>query len=137
MRVRVADGGHGTAVAAGAEGGELEVVPQITSAELAGMLGRPSVEVLDVRGVAEWEAGHLPGVANIPVGYLTDRLDEIPRDKALVLQCRSGARSSIAASVLQARGYRNVLNLAGGIIAWQAGGLPIERTGAPSTAAAA
>ena len=118
-------------------GGELEVVPQITSGELAEMLGRPSVEVLDVRGVVEWEAGHLPGVPNIPVGYLTDRLDEIPRDKALVLQCRSGARSAIAASVLQARGYRNVMNLAGGIIAWQAGGHPIERLTAPSTAEAA
>ena len=86
------------------------------------------VSVLDVRGAAEWEAGHLPGVPNIPVGYLTDRLDEIPRGRPLVVHCQGGARSAIAASVLQANGFENVISLPGGYAAWQAGGNPVERT---------
>ena len=118
-----------------AEGRALQTVPQITSAELAERMRDGSVAVLDVRGAAEWEAGHLPGVENVPVGYLADRLDEVPRDRPLVLHCQAGARSAIAASVLQAKGFGNVVNLVGGYAAWQAGGHPVER-GAPETALA-
>ena len=110
-----------------AEGGrELETVPQITAAELAERLRAGEVAVLDVRGRAEWEAGHLPGVENVPVGYLAERLDEVPRDRPVVLQCQGGARSAIAASVLLSRGVRDVINLAGGYAEWQAAGLPTE-----------
>ena len=109
----------------------LVAVPQTTPAELAPRLARGEVAVVDVRGQAEWEAGHLPGVPNVPVGYLADRLAELPRDRPLVLQCQSGARSMIAASVLQARGFTNVVDLAGGVTAWQAAAHPIER-GAPT-----
>jgi hydroxyacylglutathione hydrolase len=56
-------------------GGELEFVRQTTSVALAERLGRGEVAVVDVRGRAEWEAGHIPGVENIPVGYLVDRLE--------------------------------------------------------------
>jgi hydroxyacylglutathione hydrolase len=119
-----------------AQGGEPQVVPQIASGDLAEMLEGPNVAVLDVRGATEWEAGHLPGAPNIPVGYLTERLAEIPRDKTLVLQCRTGARSSIAASVLQAKGFDNVFNLAGGYVDWVAGGHPVERAGETRAAAA-
>lgn len=109
------------------ERGALDTVPQITAAELAERLHAGDAAVLDVRGRAEWEAGHLPGVANIPVGYLADRLDEIPRDRPLVVHCQGGARSAIAASVLRARGFHNVVNLAGGFADWQAAGNPTER----------
>ncbi|HEV2148807.1 MAG TPA: rhodanese-like domain-containing protein [Longimicrobiaceae bacterium] len=118
-------------VAAWAAGGrELQTTPQITSAELAQRMGGGGVAVLDVRGAAEWEAGHLPGVPNLPVGYLADRLDEVPRDRPLVVHCQGGARSAIAASVLQAKGFRDVINLAGGYADWQAGGHPTERSAA-------
>ena len=86
-------------------------VPQMTPAELASALAADSVAVVDVRGRAEWEAGHLPGVENIPVGYLEDRLEELPRDRPLVLHCQAGARSAIAASVLRAHGFDNVINM--------------------------
>jgi hydroxyacylglutathione hydrolase len=86
--------------------------------------------VIDVRGRAEWEAGHLPGVPNIPLGHLAARLDEVLRDRPVVLQCQGGARSAIAASVLQAHGLTNVVNLAGGFAAWQLAGLPITRDAA-------
>ncbi len=110
----------------GAERRALQTVPQITAGELAGKLARGEVSVLDVRGAAEWEAGHLPEAFNIPVGYLTDRLAEIPTDRPLVLQCQTGARSAIAASVLQANGFDEVINLQGGYAGWQEGGHPTE-----------
>jgi hydroxyacylglutathione hydrolase len=115
-------------VAEWAAGGRaLETVPQIGPGELAERLGGGDVAVVDVRGRSEWEAGHLPGVGNIPVGYLTQRLAELPRDRPLVLHCQSGARSAIAASVLRAKGLTNVVNLAGGFAEWQRAGHPVER----------
>ena len=108
-------------------GGEVQVVPQVDPAELARRLHAGEVDVVDVRGASEWEAGHLPGVPNIPMGYVADRLDELPRDRPLVLHCQGGGRSSIAASVLQARGFTNVVNLAGGFGAWERAGQPVER----------
>jgi hydroxyacylglutathione hydrolase len=108
-------------------GGTLQQVRQTSVRELSSRMRAGDVAVLDVRGAAEWEAGHLPGVPNIPLGYLIDRLDEVPRDRPLVLHCQSGARSAIAASLLQARGFTNVVNLAGGIVAWQQDGQPVEQ----------
>jgi hydroxyacylglutathione hydrolase len=109
-----------------AAGHELATVPQTSVTELVERLRDGEVSVLDVRGQSEWEAGHLPGVLNIPVGYLTERMDEIPRDRPLVVHCQSGSRSAIAASVLRANGFSNVSNLSGGIVDWQRSGLPVE-----------
>ena len=111
-----------------ARGHELGTVPQISAAELAERRQAGDVAVIDVRGHAEWEAGHLPGVENIPVGYLADRLGEIPRDRPVVVHCQSGARSAIAASVLRAKGFTNIVNLTGGFAEWQARGHPVERS---------
>jgi hydroxyacylglutathione hydrolase len=91
------------------------------------MLARGEATVIDVRGSAEWEAGHLPGVPNVPVGYLAERLDELSTDLPLIVHCQGGAPSAIAASVLKARGIRNVVNLAGGYAAWERAGLPTTR----------
>ena len=107
-------------------GRPLVSIPQITSTELARRIGADNVAVLDVRGRAEWEAGHLRGVRNIPLGHLADRLDEIPRDRPVVVHCQSGARSAIAASVLRARGFEDVVNLTGGYADWQAAGHPTQ-----------
>ena len=61
------------------------------------------------------------------MGYLADRLAEVPRDIPLVIHCQSGARSAIGASILKAAGLSNVVNLAGGFAAWQAEGHPVKR----------
>jgi hydroxyacylglutathione hydrolase len=118
-----------------AAGGELGTVEQATVAEVSAMLDRGGAAIIDVRGRAEWEAGHIPGVPNVPLGHLTDRLSELPADRPLVVQCQAGARSSIAASVLLARGVRNVVNMTGGYAAWQQAGLPVvhgtDGSGAP------
>jgi hydroxyacylglutathione hydrolase len=109
-----------------AAGGTLGSTPQLTVAQLRERLGADAVTVIDVRGRAEWEAGHLPGVANIPLGLLPDRLDEFPARGPIVLQCQTGSRSAIAASLLEARGRGDVANLEGGFSAWRQAGYPIE-----------
>ena len=129
--------GSGVIDAWAAAGRPLGSVPQTTSEELAEQVRRGTVTVLDVRGRSEWQAGHLPGVANVPVGYLTDRLGDIPRDKPVVVHCQGGARSAIAASLLRARGYTNVVNLSGGLVDWEAAGNPIERAEAAAEPAGA
>lgn len=116
------------AVEAWAEGGrKLATVEEMTIDELDEKIGAGAVNVIDVRGQTEWEAGRIPGVPNIPLGYLPDRLDEIATDKPLVVHCQSGGRSHMATSLLQARGYTNVINLKGGFGHWQAAGKEVER----------
>ena len=108
------------------QGGTLAEMPQLRATELAPLLSRASVQVIDVRGASEWESGHLPGAPNIPLATLGARLAEVQRDRPVVLQCQSGGRSAIAASLLRAKGVKDVLNLSGGFSAWQQAGLPIE-----------
>jgi hydroxyacylglutathione hydrolase len=108
-------------------GRALASVPQLEAGELAPMISRGEVQVIDVRGVNEWEAGHLPGAPNIPLGTLRARMDEIPGDRPVVVQCQSGSRSAIAASLLRAAGVERVVNLSGGFAAWRDAGFPVER----------
>jgi hydroxyacylglutathione hydrolase len=102
----------------------LATIPQITPKELAPKLA--TVTVLDVRSENEWNEGHLPGATHVPLGYLPDRLAEIPSDRPVVVQCQSGGRSAIAASILERAGFADVANLTGGLGAWTASGLPLE-----------
>ncbi len=108
------------------DGGELATVQQTTPAEVARVLGSEDTVVVDVRGRAEWEAGHLPGAENIPVGLLSDRIDELRGRERVVVHCQAGARSAIAASVLEAHGLTSVSNMSGGYVGWQHAGLPTQ-----------
>jgi hydroxyacylglutathione hydrolase len=102
-------------------------VAKIDVATLAPRLARGAVTVIDVRNATEYAAGHLPGSLHIPVGYLPERLAEIPRDKPIVVQCQSGARSAIATSLLQKLGVSNVTDLVGGFVAWESAGHEVQR----------
>ena len=104
------------------QGRPLTTVAQISPAGLAAAKHR----VVDVRGAAEWEGGHLPGAVHIPLPELAARIKELPTERPLVLQCAGGARSMIAASLLQAEGVAGVVNLTGGYSAWVKAGLPTE-----------
>jgi hydroxyacylglutathione hydrolase len=108
-----------------AAGGELASVDQATAKAVAAMRDRGDVTLIDVRGRTEWEAGHIPGVPNVPLGHLTSRLHELPTSRPIVVYCQAGARSAIAASVLLARGVEQVLNMTGGFTAWQQARLPV------------
>lgn len=110
-----------------AAGCALGTIGRIDSAGLARRLRDGGATVVDVRGRAEWEAGHLPGVANIPLGELADRLDELPPAGPLVVHCQGGSRSAIAASLLRSLGKEEVMNLSGGYVEWERAGLPTER----------
>jgi molybdopterin/thiamine biosynthesis adenylyltransferase/rhodanese-related sulfurtransferase len=84
--------------------------------------------LIDVREQVEWDAGHIDGALFIPQGVLLDRIQAaVPnRDEEIVLYCRSGARSGRMTAALQQAGYTNVVNMAGGILEWQASALPVE-----------
>jgi hydroxyacylglutathione hydrolase len=99
-------------------------IPQLTPSDLDSRRGSSTPIVVDVRNDAEWASGHLASALHIPLGHLSKRLSEIPRDQPVVTQCRSGGRSSIAASLLHRAGFADVSNLAGGIERWTAEGLP-------------
>ncbi|MBK8249595.1 MAG: MBL fold metallo-hydrolase [Gemmatimonadetes bacterium] len=98
-------------------------IPQVDASALHASTG---AQVVDVRAVDEYEVGHLAGATHIPLGRLEARLGELDAARPVVLQCQGGGRSSIAASLLEARGFTNVANLAGGYTAWVAAGLPVE-----------
>ncbi|WP_101842244.1 rhodanese-like domain-containing protein [Halobacillus sp. Marseille-P3879] len=75
--------------------------------------------IIDVRTQSEWDKEHMEDAIHVMVGTLPDRLDEIPEGKTPIVHCQSGVRSAIATSVLQANGYKDVLNLEGGFSAWK------------------
>jgi len=88
--------------------------------------------LIDVREQVEWDAGHIPGAVFIPLGQLEQEIaTAVPdKDTEVIMQCRSGARSGRGTDLLQQLGYTNVVNMAGGILQWEADGLPVE---APSS----
>jgi rhodanese-related sulfurtransferase len=83
--------------------------------------------LVDVRQPDEWSAGHAPRARLIPLGALASRLAEIPRDREVLLICRSGNRSGSAQRELQQLGYEHVTNVSSGMHAWARAGLPVER----------
>jgi rhodanese-related sulfurtransferase len=80
--------------------------------------------VLDVREQEEWNAFHIPGATLIPLGQLQSRLSEVPKDKQILVVCRTGHRSANGRDVLLAAGYPQVTSMAGGVTEWQSQGLP-------------
>ncbi len=80
--------------------------------------------LLDVREPQEWDAGHAEQAVHVPMGEVTQRLDDIPADRPVVVICRSGARSARVTGFLGQQG-RDAHNLAGGMQAWNAAGLPV------------
>ncbi len=91
--------------------------------------------LLDVRNPDEWSAGRAEGSTWIPMNEITARRDELPRDRAIVVICRSGARSAKVAEALNAWGH-TAANIAGGLQAWADAGYPVVTdAGTPGTVA--
>lgn len=111
-----------------ASGLAAETYPVGTPTELAPAIQAGEVAVLDVRSEVEWQAGHIEQAQHQFLGRLPSHLDGLPRDKKIVMQCGSGARSAIGASLLQAAGIKNIVNLTGGYTAWKREGLPSQTT---------
>lgn len=92
---------------------------RITSAVLRRRLERGPVALIDVRGEDEWRQEAIPGSVNVPLERFRERIGEIP-EGPVVVYCRTGERSSTAASLLEQTGRMNVLDLVEGITAWKA-----------------
>jgi rhodanese-related sulfurtransferase len=105
----------------------MQPAPEIAAAEAAEEIAAGALAV-DVREPAEWDAGHIAGAVLIPLGELGARVSELPRDRRLVMVCRTGSRSGYAADALHGAGY-DAANLRGGLFAWTAGALPLEPDG--------
>jgi hydroxyacylglutathione hydrolase len=107
----------------------LDVYAHLKPAELAAAMAADNPQVVDVRALDEWNAGHIQGAMHIPLGRLERRLGELDPSRPVVATCQSGSRSAIASSLLKARGFREVANLQGGQVAWNAAGLPSTTDG--------
>ena len=81
--------------------------------------------VLDIRNPREWNARHIAGSVNIPLNHLQERIAEIPRGRRIAVHCAGGYRSSIAASILHQHGITQLIEMAGGLAAWDAARLPV------------
>ncbi|MBT2641643.1 rhodanese-like domain-containing protein [Bacillus sp. ISL-41] len=91
---------------------------QMTPTEVQNGLGSNEFEVVDVREVNEVAQGKIPGAIHIPLRLLEFRMNELDKNKTYVMVCRSGGRSSRATQFLDYYGY-NVINMQGGMMAWQ------------------
>lgn len=96
-------------------------VEQLAALDLAG-------SILDVREADEVAHVRVPGSVNIPMSALLDRIDEVPLDATVYVMCAVGGRSSQVTNYLDQRGY-DVVNVEGGIRAWEQGGHPVEGAG--------
>jgi hydroxyacylglutathione hydrolase len=85
--------------------------------------------LLDIRNPREWLSKHIEGSVNIPLNHLQERIAEIPRDRRVAVHCAGGYRSSIAASILHQYGITNLIEMAGGLAAWDAAQLPVISEG--------
>lgn len=93
---------------------------------------REGAQLVDVRENSEWQVGHAPQAIHIPVSAVSSKLNRIKDDRPVIVVCRSGNRSRSVVSSLRKQGYDNVVNLAGGMRAWQsAGGAVLDNKGRP------
>lgn len=101
---------------------ELQTADVIDMATFKTYLGKDDVQIVDVRGLTEYQDGHIEGAENVFVGTLQNNLDKISKDKQVVIHCQSGDRATIAYSILRKNGYDDVKNYSGGMKEWLANG---------------
>ena len=87
----------------------------------------PNRIVLDVRQPYEYAAGHVPGATLLPLPELPSRLAEVPADVPVYVYCHSGNRSKQASEILAKAGKKDIRDVRGGILAWEAAGYPVTK----------
>lgn len=100
-----------------------QTVPSVSVSDVADDLPE-GVVLLDVRENDEWAAGHAPHALHIPMGELSGRLEELPKDDDVFVVCRSGGRSARVTAFLNANGW-DAVNVDGGMQSWAASGRPL------------
>ncbi|HET7552045.1 MAG TPA: MBL fold metallo-hydrolase [Gemmatimonadaceae bacterium] len=107
------------------ECGALETVTDLEVEALEQLLRRGDAQLIDVRARSEWEGGHIAGARNIPLGEIAAGAPALASSGPVIVHCASGARSTIASSILLASGVRDVINVRGGLAAWRGAGLAL------------
>jgi rhodanese-related sulfurtransferase len=107
-------------------GRPVDQLEQISPQQLGARLAEGGVRVIDVRTPPEWQSGRIRQAEHFPLTAIMEgRLPPIEKSEELVIQCGSGYRSNIAASILRRAGFTRVKSLAGGAFAWSNAGLPL------------
>lgn len=104
----------------------IEVTPELAARAIA----EGKAIVVDVREGYEWDVSRIDGARHIPLEQLAARADDLPKDTAIVFQCRAGGRSGMAAQAFRASGY-DAWSMAGGLLRWNDEGRPLVPAGAP------
>ena len=101
--------------------------PWATTAEATHLINREDASIVDVREPAEYASGHIIGAKNVPLARLEG--GELPKrkDKPVIVYCDTGDRAGKAVAGLKKQGFERVVNLTGGLRAWQQAGLPVEK----------
>lgn len=105
----------------------LDLAPEVDVHTVAAIKDSDDVYLLDVREQWEYDEGHIPGITLLPMGEVPNRLDEIPKDKEVIVTCRTGNRSGQVVDFLSQNGFDNVHNMQGGIVAWEQAGYEVSR----------
>jgi hydroxyacylglutathione hydrolase len=109
------------------QGLAIDVLGTTSAQECAEWMKMDGVSVLDVRDDNEREEKHIPGSLHVYVGYLEEKIPPLRKEDELVVHCSVGHRAGLAASILKRNGFMNVYNLLGGIKAWEALDLPLDK----------
>ncbi len=99
-------------------------IPEVDSQQAFEMYQRGAF-ILDVRQPEEWNEGHIPNATLIPLDQLAQRVNELPRDREIVVVCRSGNRSREGTLILLENGFKQVSSMAGGVLDWAEKGYPL------------
>lgn len=104
-------------------------VPTVSAENAAQLFNEQKAVIIDVREQEEWDEQHIEGAILIPLDQVESRIGELAqyKDSTIIMQCRSGRRSDIAGATLIKAGFSDVLNLEGGILAWDKDGLATVR----------
>jgi rhodanese-related sulfurtransferase len=103
--------------------------PWVTPAQATPLINREDAFVVDVRDPAEYGAGHILGAKSMPVARIEEGTAELAKrkEKPIIVYCEGGERSAKAVAALKKQGFTRVVNLSGGLGAWQQAGLPVEK----------
>lgn len=117
-----------------AAGKDFDTIDTVDVPALAGMVqSGEKLRILDVRKPGEWSAEHVDGASHFPLDFINDHMSEINRDDTYYLHCRSGYRSTIAASILKSRGFEKIVDVIGTFEDMIDAGIPTTDYVCPST----
>jgi hydroxyacylglutathione hydrolase len=108
-------------------GHKLQETSIVDAAFVENAVKTKEIELFDVRGISEFQEGHIPGAKHLFLGTLNENIAKLPNDKPFIIQCQAGDRTAIGTSLLLSLGYSKVLNYSGGFADWQSKGKDIAK----------